>query len=237
MTVATTERKQSFTTNGVTVDFPFTFKATETNQIYCQYTPTGGETSDYTNFTVVLTESGGTVTTNDILSAGELLIYRVVPLTQNIDYVRGGRFPAESHETALDKLTLQNQDQQEELDRTIKNDIGDENPITLGGIFDYVDTGDAQTLQDANDYTNQKIAESEQGLDSRYVNITGDVMTGPLEVVAADKGTTAMQKQTISANIERAINTATGVLPDGTPKDYGFITEPVTEIIDLGGLS
>jgi len=131
MTVATTERKQSFTTNGVTVNFPFTFKATDENQIYCQYTPDGGNTADYTNFTVVLQEVGGTVTTNDVLVSGTLLVYRIVPLTQNTDYVEGGRFPAESHEAALDKLTLIDQDQQEDISRALKGPIGKDNPYTL----------------------------------------------------------------------------------------------------------
>lgn len=131
MTVATTERKQSFTTNGITVDFPFTFKATDANQIYCEYTPNGGSTADYTNFTVVLQEAGGTVTTNDVLGSGTLLVYRIVPLTQNTDYVEGGRFPADSHEAALDKLTLIDQDQQEDISRALKGPIGKDNPYTL----------------------------------------------------------------------------------------------------------
>lgn len=138
MTVSTTNRKNSFQTNGVTVDFPFTFAVTNKEQVFALTIDSEANETPYTNFTVVLnpTTAGGTLTTGDVLNDVELLVYRQTPLTQNTDYINGGRFPADSHEEALDKLTLQNQDQQEELDRTLKSTIGVSDPLEVGGTID-----------------------------------------------------------------------------------------------------
>ena len=51
------------------------------------------------------------------------VIQRVMPLTQAVDYVENDPFPAATHELALDKLTMIEQQQQEEIDRCIKADI------------------------------------------------------------------------------------------------------------------
>lgn len=47
-----------------------------------------------------------------------LTLIREVPQTQEIDYIEGDSFPADTHESALDKLTMLVQQVQEELDRT-----------------------------------------------------------------------------------------------------------------------
>ena len=49
-----------------------------------------------------------------------LLIRRNTELTQETDYVANDPFPAETHEDALDKLQMQNQELEEELNRSIK---------------------------------------------------------------------------------------------------------------------
>ena len=52
--------------------------------------------------------AGGTVTLTSVTPAsGETLtIERIVPVTQQTDYVPNDPFPAETHERALDKLTM-----------------------------------------------------------------------------------------------------------------------------------
>lgn len=65
--------------------------------------------------------SGGTVTMNIAPAAGEkLTIIRDVPLTQEVDYVENDPFPADTHERALDKLTMIVQQFDEEIERTLK---------------------------------------------------------------------------------------------------------------------
>lgn len=62
----------------------------------------------------------GSVTLVAPLATGEkLTIIRNVPATQEADYVQNDAFPAESHEEALDKLTMLVQQQQERLDRSL----------------------------------------------------------------------------------------------------------------------
>lgn len=134
MTVTTTNRKSQFETNGVTVDFAFTFNVTNPSQVKALTIGDNGLEVDYDNFSVSISSStsGGVLTTGDVLNDVQLVIYRVTGLTQEVDYINGGRFPADSHEGALDKLTQQNQEQQEELDRTLKSSIGTDQTITLG---------------------------------------------------------------------------------------------------------
>jgi len=76
-------------------------------------------TTDYT-----VTGAGGasgTVTLVSALPVGETLtITRDVPFTQEADYVQNDAFPAESHETALDLLTMQTQQLKEQVDRAAK---------------------------------------------------------------------------------------------------------------------
>lgn len=137
MTVTATSRKNQFTTNGVTTEFTFDFAITDTSQVYA-FTVVDGVETEYTDFTVEKSDDveGGILTTGTALSGVDLLIYRDVALTQQVDYESGGKFPADSHEQALDKLTLQNQDQQEELDRTLKSSISNATPYTIGPLDD-----------------------------------------------------------------------------------------------------
>ena len=133
MTVTAINRKNQFTTNGVTTEFVFDFAITDIQQVKALTVLDGVET-EYLNFTVIesISTEGGTLTTNDVLDVVDLLVFRDTSLTQQLDYVGGGRFPADSHEQALDKLTLQNQDQQEEVDRALKSSISDSIAVTLG---------------------------------------------------------------------------------------------------------
>lgn len=64
---------------------------------------------------------GGNVTLEVGLTAGDtVLILRVVPIDQQIDYTAYDKFPAETHESGLDKLTMIVQQQQGFIDRAIK---------------------------------------------------------------------------------------------------------------------
>jgi len=62
----------------------------------------------------------GSVTLAAALPVGQTLtIIRNVPKTQEADYVQNDDFPAQSHEDALDKLTMITQQVQEVVDRTV----------------------------------------------------------------------------------------------------------------------
>ena len=128
MTISSTTVKNSYSGDGSTTTFNYTFKifadsdlqviirsstATETvKTITTHYTVTGAGSA-----------SGGTVvfTSGNIPASGETVVLRrAVPQTQAIDYIANDPFPAESHEEGLDRATMTLQQVQEELDRSIK---------------------------------------------------------------------------------------------------------------------
>ena len=128
MTISSTTVKNSYSGDGSSDTFNYTFKifadsdlqviirdasATETvKTITTHYTVTGAGSA-----------SGGTVvfTAGNIPTATEtVVIRRAVPQTQAIDYIANDPFPAESHEEGLDRSMMTLQQVQEELDRSIK---------------------------------------------------------------------------------------------------------------------
>jgi len=128
MTVSTTTLKVSYSGNGSTAAFAYTFKIFAQSELKVIIRSSAGVESTKTlttHFTVsgVGSASGGNVTftSGNIPASGEtVVILRDTPLTQATDYVENDPFPAASHMDALDKLTHINQELQEELDRSIK---------------------------------------------------------------------------------------------------------------------
>ena len=128
MTISTTTIKNSYSGNGSTTTFNYTFKITDQDDLEVLIrASTGTETvkTITTHYTVtgVGNAGGGTVvfTAGNIPVTGEtIVIRRATPQTQATDYLANDPFPAESHEDALDKLTSITQELQEEVDRSIK---------------------------------------------------------------------------------------------------------------------
>jgi hypothetical protein len=127
MTVASQITKVSYSGNGSTTAFTVPFYFLENTHLKVTYrnNTTGDETVKVltTDYTVsgAGSVSGGTVT---MLSAPALgitvVIQRNVPLTQETDYQPNDPFPAQTHEMALDKLTMEAQQIQEQVSRSIK---------------------------------------------------------------------------------------------------------------------
>lgn len=63
----------------------------------------------------------------NVLAGEKLTAYRVSQIIQDKDYPRTGAFPAATHEGALDYLTMQNQEQKDEIDRALKVPISAQN--------------------------------------------------------------------------------------------------------------
>jgi hypothetical protein len=127
MTVSSETKRADYTGNGSTTDFATVFRFLQNSdvKVILTVTATGVETvqAETTNYTLVGDglDAGGTVTMLVAPPIGTTLtIKRDVPLTQGTDYVENDSFPAESHETALDKLTMIVQQIQEEIDRSVK---------------------------------------------------------------------------------------------------------------------
>ena len=128
MTVSTTSNRVSFSGNGSTAAFAYNFKIfADADLTVIIRSSAGVETTKTltTHYTVsgAGTDSGGNVTftSGNIPASGEtIVILRELTLTQGTDYVANDPFPAESHEDALDRLTMITQQLDEAVGRSLK---------------------------------------------------------------------------------------------------------------------
>jgi hypothetical protein len=126
MTISSTTTKVSYAGNGSTTVFAYTFKIfADADLEVIVRSATGTETTKSltTHYTVsgAGADGGGNVTFGTAPVSGEtVVIRRNLGLTQGTDYVENDPFPADSHENALDRLTMITQGLQEELDRSFK---------------------------------------------------------------------------------------------------------------------
>ena len=132
MTISTTISRQSYNGNGVTTIFsvPFRFFADSDLVVQLVTISTGASTTLTltTNYTVTGADSegGGSLTMLVAPATGQrLVIRRVIPATQEVDYVAGDPFPAETHERALDRLTMLAQQGEEVNARALVFPAGD----------------------------------------------------------------------------------------------------------------
>lgn len=108
MTVQDVTSEVTFVGNGITVSFPFVFRCDDVTWLTLSF---------LTDFDQILLNGdqelspGGSV---EYFVAPpvdqEAILTRNVPLTQLMDYTRHGPFDSDSHEAALDKLTMAIQD-------------------------------------------------------------------------------------------------------------------------------
>jgi len=130
MTVSSTTNRVSYTGNGVTTAFAFSypFQSTSDLKVLKVTISTGAESLQVlnTDYTISGTTSngvypsGGTVNMTSAPSAlYKLVIYRDPALTQTIDLVENDALPAETLEQGLDKSTLINQRTRELVDRAV----------------------------------------------------------------------------------------------------------------------
>ena len=153
MTVSSTTTKVSYSGDGTTSAFAYSFKIFNDSDlvVIVRTDSTGAEVTKTINTDYLVSNAGesdgGTVTfkfdtgnssdsnydtTDRRPQSGEtVLLKRVMTLTQNTDYTPNDSFPAAAHEEALDKLTFIQQQQQEEIDRSFKFAQTDTGTITI----------------------------------------------------------------------------------------------------------
>lgn len=123
MTVPSQTSRDSQAGNGVTLAFTVPFRILEQTHIRVLLTVAGVTTEQVltTNYTVSnVGEASTTVTFLVAPASGSTITFlRNVPFTQETDYVPNDPFPAESHERALDKLTMEVQQLSEAQDRAL----------------------------------------------------------------------------------------------------------------------
>ena len=128
MTISTTTIKNSYSGDGSNLNFTYTFKITDQDDIQVIIrSSTGTETvkTITTNYTVsgVGNAGGGTVSFvsgQAPLSTETVILRRSTPQTQGMDLIENDPLPADTLEDAHDKITSIAQELQEEIDRSIK---------------------------------------------------------------------------------------------------------------------
>ncbi|HGN9444685.1 TPA: phage tail fiber protein [Raoultella ornithinolytica] len=112
MTVSTEVDHNDYTGNGVTTSFPYTFRIFQKTDLMVQVVDLSENISilvldtDY-SVTGAGTYSGGSVVlTSPLANAWQISISRELPATQETDLRNQGKFFAEVHEDAFDKLTM-----------------------------------------------------------------------------------------------------------------------------------
>jgi hypothetical protein len=126
MTISSTTVKVSYSGNSSTTVFAYTFKILDDDEIQVIIrTSDGTETikTKTTHYTVsgVGSAGGGNITFLTAPVTGQTVVLkRNTTKTQETDYVANDPFPANSHEEALDRVTMIAQEIQEELQRSIK---------------------------------------------------------------------------------------------------------------------
>lgn len=126
MTITVTTNKVQYIGDGTQVDYPYTFPIYLDSDLEVYVDDVLQTlTTDYTvsgagdaNGGLVTFEAGSVPPDQSAIT-----IARVIPLTQLLDLTEYDRFPAESIEDALDRLTIMAQQQQETLDRTLQYSI------------------------------------------------------------------------------------------------------------------
>lgn len=112
MTVSSTQSYVEYNADGVTTAFTIPFYFLLNSDISVMVADSTGSISEPVNgtdFTVTGAgdSGGGTLTFGTVTASGKtILIYRNPPVTQETKYYENGKFPAASHEAALDKLTM-----------------------------------------------------------------------------------------------------------------------------------
>lgn len=192
MTVPSSTSSVSYTADGISALYSVPFRFLQNSHILVTTRQgTGAEVIEVGTYTVAGagSPSGGTVTFSPVKAAGTIIVIsRNVPLTQEADYVDNDPFPAESHEDALDKLTMISQQLKEQGDRSLRL------PITAVGVSTQLPAplasnliGWNSTANGLRNFTTAEIATSVAFTNWRYDSFTATVGQTAF-VLAADPG-------------------------------------------------
>ena len=227
MTVSTTNTRDSYSGNGSTTVFAYTFKIFDEDDITVilrdDATATESTQIKTTHYSVsgVGDAGGGNITFVTAPATGKtVVLIRSTPLTQITDYTPNDPFPAESHENALDKLTFITQELQEEIGRAIK--VSQTNEIataefTVGAtarankVLGFDGDGDLTVLQEIGIFRGTDATVTTADYDARdLVKSTTAAQLNNVYIALQDSPTgTALTNTTYWALIVDAVSAAT----------------------------
>jgi hypothetical protein len=170
MTVSSGITKHVYAGSGNTRLWPYTFPIIDATDIKIYLTSPTGEISEVAeNYSIDTDDQAVTYPTVEselpMLPVGwEITLLRSVPITQETDYQNQGDFNAEGLEGALDKVTMIVQQQQEQLDRSVKYPVNetpsDDDTNTFLSVVNAA-KADAQTAATAAENSETAAASSE----------------------------------------------------------------------------
>lgn len=135
MSIASTTNRNNYTGNGSVSEYDYTFRIFDDDDLLVTVRNTSNvettltKTTDYTvagvgvgsGGTITLVNSGQAWLTGANLTTGFVIsIRRVLPLSQNTDIRNQGDFFPEAHEDEFDRSRMIDQQQQDEIDRSLK---------------------------------------------------------------------------------------------------------------------
>jgi len=197
MTVSSQYTPSSSIGNGVIVVFNYAFLVSSPTDITVIVDAIAADPSEYTVDDVAKTVTFAIAPIDQSI----VVIGRITPLTQAVDYIAGDNFPSETHEDALDKLTLIDQETSNSSFRSIRFPLADpaspelpsaNNRINKFLAFDAL--GDIQLLNTqtvtvswgdiADDILNQTDLQNQFGT---KLSLDGSLpMTGDLSIIKAN---------------------------------------------------
>jgi hypothetical protein len=192
MTITSTTNRVSIGGDGTTTTFSFPHRFLQPADLVVILRSAAGVDTVQTLSTHYRVTGEGDATGGsvifDIIEDGEpivgetVVIYNDPGITQGTDYIAGGTFSAESHETALDLLTLQQQRTRNMADRTPRLADGDPDGSGGYGASGYQITNLALTPTATSDATSKNYVDSE---------ITARILAGAGAITTSDSYVTA----------------------------------------------
>lgn len=205
MTILSTDNRRVYSGNGSTTvfSFPVRFLEAEDVKVAVRVSDVETELTQGVDFSVsgAGNPAGGSVTfTVAPVSGATVVIYNDPVLTQSVDYRDDDEFPAETHERALDKLTLIVQRLGARLARTLQYDETAPTILTASEVLTRVD--DAETARDE-----AQTAATETAAD--LVETAADVIAAEAAKVAAQSAQSSAETAVTNAEAaETAAETA-----------------------------
>lgn len=242
MTISSSISKNQYVANGVNVSFSYTFKIFDESDIKVILTDTSGADTVQTivtHYSVsgVGNDAGGSVTfVTAPTNLYTVTLKRDEPFTQEIDYVEGDDFAADSHEEGLDRSTMRDQTLNEVIDRAVTLSEGS----TLSGITLpspeanklIAWNGSANNLINATSVISSNLTVTGGTTDRELVDILGSFLT-VLDFGAVGDGVTDD-----SAAFIAALATGKHIIVPETANDYlltGTIPFTTGSVLDLRG--
>ncbi len=199
MTIANENNRNAYSGNGSTTEFAvdFCFLVDADVRAILSTDATGVETELTLTTHYTLADAGeaagGTLTMVTPPASGETLtILRGMTMTQGTDYVDNAAFPAETHEEALDRLTMLVQQLDEKIDRSFtlspSQDSDPEFPLLVadkGLVVNATGDGFEMTDDDLEDLITDSAANASAASDSASAAATAETNAETAETNAA----------------------------------------------------